>query len=346
MESQNNLGLALQSLGKLDEAAACYRRALELRPDDAGVQWHQALLSLLTGDFQRGWAGYAQGWKAKKRQWRDFSQPLWDGRPLEGKTILLHAEQGLGDTIQFIRYAARVKQAGANVIVECQQPLLRLLAGCRSVDGLIGRGDDLPAFDTHAPLLSLPGIFHTSLETIPAGAAYLFAEPGLVEHWRGELSAMAGSRIGIVWRGNPKHANDRDRRLPLSCFEPLARLPGVRLFSLQKEAGAEELREPRNQFPITELGSRLDDFADTAAVLKNLDLLITCDTAVAHLAGALGVPVWVAIPLVPDWRWLLDRSDSPWYPTMRLFRQQAPDDWTGVFERIRAALERREDFGF
>jgi hypothetical protein len=203
---------------------------------------------------------------------------------------------------------------------------------------LIGRGDDLPPFDVQAPLLSLPGIFRTSLETIPADVPYLFADRESVEHWRGELGPIAGSKIGIAWRGSPVHRNDRARSLPLSCFEPLASLPGIHLVSLQKGAGAEELQEPRGHFPVTELGSRLQDFLDTAAVMKSLDLVIACDTAAAHLAGALGVPVWVALPFVPDWRWLLDRSDSPWYPTMRLFRQKQPGDWAGVFEEIRAEL--------
>jgi tetratricopeptide (TPR) repeat protein len=333
-----DLGNALKGQGKLDEAAACYRRAMELKPDYADAHWNQSLLSLLTGDFQRGWAGYQWRWKTKDFQPRDFSQPLWDGQPLEGRTILLHAEQGLGDTLQFIRYAPLVKQAGARVLVECQEPLVRLLASCRGVDGLLGRGADLPPFDLHAPLLNLPGIFHTSLETIPADVPYLFADPGLAEHWRQELGGTAGFKIGIAWRGSPIHHNDHARSLPLSCFEPLAGLPGACFFSLQKGAGAEELQAVRDRFPVRELGSRLEDFMDTAAVLRNLDLVIACDTAVAHLAGALGTAVWVALPFIPDWRWLLDRSDTPWYPTMRLFRQDRRGDWQGVFRRIEAAI--------
>ncbi len=340
-EIHNNLGVALKDQGKLDEAVACYRRALELKSDYADAHVNLSLL-LLTGDFQRGWAEYQWRWKTKQCPPRDFSQAPWDGQPLEGRTILLHAEQGFGDTIQFIRYASLVKQAGASVLVECQKPLVRLLAGCRGVDALIGRGDDLPPFDVQAPLLSLPGIFHTSLETIPADVPYLFADPVLIEQWRGELGPIADSKIGIAWRGNPTHKNDRARSIPLSCFEPLASLPAIHLVSLQKGAGAEELQEARDHFPVIDLGSRLDEtsgaFLDTAAVMMNLDLVITCDTAVAHLAGALGVLVWVALPFVPDWRWLLDRSDSPWYPTMRLFRQDKRGDWQGVFQRIEAAI--------
>ncbi len=200
---------------------------------------------------------------------------------------------------------------------------------------MIGKGDDLPTFDVYAPLASLPGIFHTSLETIPADVPYLFADPRLIEHWRAELLPIAGFKIGIFWKGT---MTDPARIIPLSCFGSLAGLPGVQFVSLQKGAGVEQLQEVAGRLPITELGSRLSDLMDTAAVLKNLDLVITCDTAVAHLAGALGVPVWVALPFVPDWRWLLDRSDSPWYPTMRLFRQDQRGDWQGVFRRIEVAI--------
>jgi Flp pilus assembly protein TadD len=337
-EAHNNLGALLNDKGKLDEAVACFRRALELKPDFAEARGSQSLMSLLTGDFERGWADYEWRWKTKQCPRRDFSQALWDGQPLEGRTILLHAEQGLGDCIQFVRYVPLVKQRGGAVIVECPKPLLSLLTSCAGIDRLVGRGDELPAFDVQAPLLSLPGIFQTALRDIPATIPYLFADPSLVERWRQELGGIAGSKIGMAWRGSPEHRNDRARSIPLSCFEPLAGVPGIHLVSLQKGAGAEELQEARGRFPVTDVGSRLEDFMDTAAVMVNLDLAITCDTAVAHLAGALGLSVWVAIPFAPDWRWLLDRSDSPWYPTMRLFRQDRRGDWQGVFRGIEAAL--------
>ena len=339
--SHYNLGTAYVERGMLDEAMACYHRALEYKPDYAEAHWNQSLLWLLRGDFLRGFAQFEWRWKAKDGRPRNFSQAPWAGQPLDGKTILLHAEQGLGDTMQFIRYAPLVKRVGARVLVECPKPLVRLLAGCRGVDELIVWGDDLPPFDTHAPLLSLPRILHTVLETIPAEVPYLFPDAGLAERWRKELGPIAGSKIGIVWRGNPKHQNDLARSIPLSRFASLLSLPGVRFFSLQKGPGVEQLQDLDGQCHVTELGSRLDDFLDTAAVLVNLDLLITCDTAVAHLAGALGVPAWVALPLVPDWRWLLDRDDSPWYPTMRLFRQKRPGDWPGVMEQIRTAWAAR-----
>ena len=334
VEAHTILGVAFNDQRKLDEAAACYRRALELKPELAEVHLYRSFLSLLSGDFQRGWAEYQWRWKTKASPPRDFQQPLWDGRPLEGGTILLYAEQGLGDTIQFVRYAALVKQRGGSVIVECPRPLASLLRSCAGIDRLVAQGDPPPAFDVQAPLLSLPGIFQTALDNLPAAIPYLFADADLVRRWREELAPLPGRKIGIAWRGSPAHVNDRARSLPLSCFESLARLPGVHLLSLQKGPGVEELQGLSSHFPVTELGSRLNDFADTAALLMNLDLLITCDTAVAHLAGALGAPVWVALPLVPDWRWLLDRDDSPWYPTMRLFRQQTPGDWIGVFQQM------------
>jgi tetratricopeptide (TPR) repeat protein len=344
-DAMNNLGFALKRQGKLDEAAACYRRALELRPDFPECRLNLGVLGLLRGDFAHGWPEYEARWPAGKVAARHFDQPLWDGQPLEGRTILLHAEQGFGDTIQFIRYASLVKQSGARVIVECQKPLVRLLAPWPELDQVVAQGDPLPPFDVHAPLLSLPGIFHTSLETIPAHTPYLFASPDLIEHWRKELNAVGGFKIGIVWHGNSQQENNRARSIPLSVFESLAGLPGVRLVSLQKGAGVEQLQQAAARFSVTEAGSRLDDFMDTAAaimaLIMALDMVIGCDTAVTHLAGALGALVWVALCYVPDWRWLLDRDDCPWYPGMRLFRQKKPEDWPNVFAEIKTALAAR-----
>jgi tetratricopeptide (TPR) repeat protein len=339
-ETHSNLGLALCAQGKLDEAAACYRRALALKPDYAEAHWNQSLLVLLTGDFERGWAEYEWRWRSKQQRFqrRDFSQPLWDGEPLAGRTILVHAEQGLGDTIQFVRYLPLVKQRGGAVIFECPRALLPLLSSCAGIDRVVARGDELPAFEVQAPLLSLPGIFHAALGAIPAAIPYLAADPGLVQQWRQELSGSAGFKIGIAWQGDPKHRNDHARSIPLDCFEPLAQSPGVELISLQKETGVEQLQ---GRYHILDLGDRLDAagaFLDTAAIMMNLDLIIAADSAVAHLAGALGVPVWLALPFAPDWRWLLKREDSPWYPHHRLFRQSRPGDWNEVFERIAGAL--------
>ena len=340
-EAHNNLGNALKEQGTLDKAVACYRRALELKPDYADAHTDLAIACLLTGDWRHGWPEYQWRWQTKGFTARRFGQPLWNGESLAGKTILLHAEQGLGDTIQFIRYAPMVKRYGGTVVVECQKPLAALLEGCPGVDHLVGQGDRLPAFDVYAPLLSLPLILQTSLATIPASIPYLFPKAAIVERWRKTLVEIDGFKVGITWQGNPAFHGDRCRSIPLRWFAPLAQVPGVRLLSLQKGAGAEQLAELGDLFEVTKLGSRLHDFADTAAVMKNLDLVITSDTGPAHLAGALGIPVWVALAFVPDWRWLLDRGDSPWYPTMRLFRQRERGNWHAVVEEIKNALSGR-----
>jgi tetratricopeptide (TPR) repeat protein len=340
-EAHYNLGTAFKDQGKLDAAASSYHRALEPRPDYAEAHLNRAFTWLLAGDWQRGWPEYEWRWRMKDYLARPLSQPLWCGEPLVGRTILLHAEQGLGDTIQFIRYAPLVKRLGATVVVECQKLLAGLLEGCAGVDRLIEQGDPLPAFDVHAPLLSVPGIFKTTTASIPAAVPYLHARPALVENWRVELSDLGGFRIGITWQGNPKFRRDRLRSIPLRFFSPLAEVPGVRLISLQKGAGSEQLAEFAGRAAVVELGSRLEHFQDTAAVMNNLDLVITSDTAAAHLAGALGIPVWVALSFAADWRWLLDRRDCPWYPTMRLFRQPTLGDWAAVFAEIRQALGQR-----
>ena len=235
------------------------------------------------------------------------------------------------------------------VIVECQRPLVGLLAGCPGVDQWVARGDSLPTFDLHAPLLSVPGILKTSSETIPAAIPYVFPKPALLEPWRKRLIALGGFKIGVVWQGSLTFRGDRFRSIPLRRFAPLAEVPGVRLSSLQKGYGAEQLAEVRELFPVTDLAAELDTqsgpFLDTAAVMRSLDLVVTSDTVSAHLAGALGVPVWVALPLDPDWRWLLNRRDSPWYPTMRLFRQRELGNWRNVFEEIGQALRERISLG-
>jgi tetratricopeptide (TPR) repeat protein len=342
-EARSNLGNALKDQGQLDEAAACFEAALRLRPDHAEAHWNRALLWLLRGDFARGWPEYEWRWTQPGFTPRPFPQPLWDGGPLAGRAVLLWAEQGLGDTLHFVRYAALAKARGGRVIVECQPALRRLLAGAAGVDQLVAQGEPLPPFDVQAPLLSLPGIFGTAADTIPANVPYLQAKPERVEHWRRELAGLGGLKVGIAWQGNPAFRGDRQRSVPLAHFAPLAAVEGVRLLGLQKGPGQEQLAGLAGRFPVLDLGPELDaaagPFVDTAAVMKNLDLVISSDTAVPHLAGALGVPVWVALPSVPDWRWLLGREDCPWYPTMRLFRQARPDDWGEVFARLAAELK-------
>jgi tetratricopeptide (TPR) repeat protein len=342
-ETLNSLGATLSTLGRMPEAVALYDRAVALRPDYAEAHWNLALALLLQGDYQRGWPEYEWRWRWR-RQVPSFPQPRWDGAPLNGQPILLYSEQGLGDTLQFIRYAALVKERGGTVVVQCQPALLPLLGRCPGIDQLSPAGGTLPGFVVQAPLMSLGGIFGTTLATIPARVPYLSADPDLVEHWRLQLAPVRGLRVGIAWQGSRTHAWDRHRSIPPEQFEALARVAGVRLVSLQKGDVVEGAAARARVSSVLSLGSRLDEdagpFMDTAAIMQNLDLVITADTAVAHLAGALGVPVWVGLCAAPDWRWLLQGETSPWYPTMRLFRQWTPGDWEGVFARMADELRR------
>jgi hypothetical protein len=257
----------------------------------------------------------------------------------------LWCEQGLGDSIQFVRYAPLVKERDGAVVVECPGKLARLFRTCAGIDRLVAEGEPLPAFDVQAPLLSLPGLLGTTLATVLAAVPYLAADLALVERWRQELSGVGGFKVGICWQGNPRHPWDRHRSLPLEEFAPLAEVPGVRLVSLQQGAGAEQLRALAGRFPVVELPPALDgtagDFADAAAVLRCLDLVVSADTAAAHLAGTLGVPAWVALSAIADWRWRVRRKDSPWYPTLRLFRQERLGAWGPVFARMAEAVRQR-----
>ena len=338
-----NQGFLLRRLGRLEEAIAHYRMATQLAPQSAGAHKNLGHALLLTGDLQQGFQEYEWRWRQPGWSPRPFVQPLWDGSPLNGKTILLHAEQGFGDTLQFIRYAALVRDRGGRVVVECQPSLLRLLETVTGIDQLLAQGTALPAFDVHAPLLSLPRLLGTALETIPAPVAYV--SPPANHALRLEVPSRHRLKVGIAWTGNPNHKNNRDRSCALDQFQPLCQLPQVSFFSLQKDAPAADL-QALAALHIQDLSQALYDFADTAAAIAQLDLVITIDTAVAHLAGALGKPVWLLLSFAPDWRWLLERDDSPWYPTMRLFRQQQRSDWQGVFERVTAELwllaERRQ----
>ena len=335
-EAHNNLGNALRNKGLIDEAIAACGRAIKLRPDYAVARSNRALLRLLNGEFASAWSDYGWAWKVEGRPVREFRQPMWNGSPLNGKTILLYSEQGFGDTLQFIRYAPLVGLHGARVVVECPKSLGRVLASCSAIDEIIETGAQLPPFDVHASLMRLPELFRTNLESIPASVPYLTAASDRIEHWRARLCHLSGSKAGICWRGSTKHALDRRRSISLKAFRRLADIAECSLVSLQKGPATRELSEVG--FNVFDATSEIHDFMDTAAIMMNLDLVITCDTSVAHLAGALGVPVWVAIPFTPDWRWMLDRDDSPWYPAMRLFRQTKLNDWDEVFERIQAEL--------
>ena len=335
-----NRGLALAALNRHQDAVASYGRALALQPDFADAHFNAAMSLLTIGDYARGFAEYEWRWKRTGMAVRkEFRRPPWLGEvPLAGKTILLHAEQGLGDTVQFVRYVPRLAGMGARVVLEVPPTLKELLSGLDGVAAVVGRGEPLPPYDMHCPLGSLPLALKTDASNIPADIPYLRASgPGL-DKWRPRLEQLRSPRIALSWSGSGSHPNDRNRSLSLAQFEPLLAAPGVSFVSVQRElreGDADALsRDPR----ILNLGPELDDFSDTAAVLTLCDLVICVDTSVAHVAGALGRPVFVLLPFQPDWRWMLDRDTSPWYPTMRLFRQAAIGDWNGVIERVRSAL--------
>jgi Flp pilus assembly protein TadD len=351
-----NLGLTLARQGNLDEAILSYERALELQPDFPEARRNRAYIWLARGDFERGWPEYEWRLQCPKFRTLPVNRPRWAGEDLRGRTILLHAEQGAGDTLQFIRFAPLVKERGARVLVACPESLVRLVGRCRGVDLAVDWMSPLPECDVQAPLLSLPSILETTLVDLPTQVPYLSADETALETWRMVVTRALGQgagtcdpsqvfKIGIAWQGNRDHPVDRWRSFPLTQFASLARLPGVRLISLQKGDGAEQLARLAGRFPVAELaaeaqnGEALRDFFDTAAVIRGLDLVVAPDSAVAHLAGSLGVRVWVALSTVGEWRWLIDREDSPWYPTMRLFRQSAFGDWDGVFERMASTLK-------
>ncbi len=340
LDSLGNLATAFMRLGFLDEAQRYNDKILQRSPNQSGARFRGALLHLLQGNLLAGWADHEQRWSVPGAPPPRVQGPRWDGSASADKTILVFHEQGFGDTIQFLRYLPLVKERCGTVIFECEPTLKELLAGIPGVDRFVPAGGPYPPFDVATPLLSLPGIFQTTIDTVPAKVPYLFADPELISNWRKVLGPKTGFHIGINWQGNPRFGDDRYRSIPLTCFKPLARLPGVTLVSLQQGPGADQLPEFQKQFSVIDLNRRLKTFNDTAAVMMNLDLIVSSCTSVPHLAGALGLPVWTALQLVPDWRWLLGREDSPWYPTMRLFRQSKFGDWNGVFERMAQEIQK------
>jgi tetratricopeptide (TPR) repeat protein len=340
-EFHTNLGLALQEQQRLEEAAACFQRAIELDPDYAEAHFALGSLALLQGDFANGWPKYEWRWRRPGNRPRSLAAEPWEGGSLTGKTILLHAEQGLGDTIQFVRFVPMIKQRAARVLLECQEPLLPLLKGMQ-IDGLLKRGGSLPVFEVHAPLLSLPYLLKLNMEDVVASVPYLHVTPEVAQGAQDALQSLSGFKVGIAWQGNPTFSGDLRRSIPLQHYRAIAQVPGVKLISLQKGAGADQIQNVERQFEVVQLQGQWSEairtFEQTAAIIMSLDLVISSDTSIAHLAGALGVPVWVAVSFMPDWRWLLDRRDSPWYPTMRLFRQPMPGDWDGAFSEMTNAL--------
>jgi tetratricopeptide (TPR) repeat protein len=342
-----SLGNALKDQGRLEQAIACYDRVLDMPAtrDLAAAHWNRALAMLLQGDLARGWREYEWRWQWKefKTKARDFPQARWQGEDLAGRTILITSEQGLGDMIQFVRYVPMVAQRGGRVLLECERGLMRLVRGVAGVERLVRVGEAPADFDLHCPLMSLPLAFSTTLETIPNQSPYLRADVQLVEKWR---QRMAGDdsrmKVGLVWAGNPAHRHDHLRSLPsLELLKPLASAKGMKFYSLQKGVAAEEVRKSSFGLELVDWSKDLSDFAETAALIANLDLVIAPDTAIAHLAGAMGKRVWTMLPFSSEWRWLLQREDSPWYPTMRLFRQDRPRGWSGVVDRLSHALEHR-----
>jgi tetratricopeptide (TPR) repeat protein len=330
-EFHRNLANVLVRKKRLKEAHTVYEHALEINPRSGETHFQYSWSLLLAGEFQRGWLEYEWRWYSQGRKPRRFNKPRWDGSPLGGKTILLYSEQGYGDAIQFLRFIPQVKNMGGVIIFECPQRLMRLAETVNGVDIVLEQGKPLPDFDVEAPLLSLPSILSIDFDTITARVPYLEAVSQIPESLESLLHYYDSYiKIGIVWAGNPNNPRDSFRSCPLSEFTALASLDGVKLFSLQIDLGADTAL-PGN---IDDLASYQHDFSDAAAIIEHLDLVITVDTAIAHLAGALGRPVWTLVCTPPDWRWMLDREDTPWYPTMRLFRQELPYHWGPVFDEV------------
>ncbi|TYL82426.1 tetratricopeptide repeat protein [Bradyrhizobium rifense] len=338
-EARNNLGTLLYDLGRVEEAIQSLRTAVSQRPDYADAHFNLGITLLLAGQFDEGWREYEWRWKQemKKPHLRGFSQPLWDGGDIGDRVLLLHAEQGLGDTLQFCRFVPAIA-AGRRVVLEVQRPLLPLLTGLPGFERVVACGDPLPSFDLHCPLLSLTRVLGTTLDTIPREASYLRADPQRVAAWRERVGQLDGMRVGLVWAGNQTMSGDRRRSIPLERFSELADLPGVSFVSLQKGPGASQ--SPPQGLSLHDWTDDLHDFGETAALIEALDLVISVDTGVAHLAGALGRPVWLLNRFDRCWRWLLNRDDSPWYPSLRQFRQIQPGDWTSVLRNVRAELEK------
>ncbi|HEX4053117.1 MAG TPA: tetratricopeptide repeat-containing glycosyltransferase family protein [Tepidisphaeraceae bacterium] len=342
-ELHNNLGIVLRTMGKYDQALASLKRSVALRPAYAEGHWSLGHLMLLVGDFANGWVEYE--WRTKLPDIvrpRNFSPPPWKGEKLNGRTILLHAEQGFGDTLQFIRYLPLVLERGGRVVVECPLELGTVLRGVDGIAEIYTQGQTLPPFDTHCSIMSLPLTFGTTLQTIPAKVPYLNVPSDRVAAWRERLGEKDDRlRVGLVWAGGPQHKDDKRRSMRLEQLAPLSEVKSARFYSLQKGPPASQAAAPPPGMQLINWTDDLHDYVETAALMANLDLIISVDTSIAHLAGALGKPVWVLLPFAPDWRWMLNRADSPWYPTMRLYRQANPENWADVMAEVVRNLTKR-----
>ncbi len=338
-----NLGVVLKDQGHVEQAIAKYDEALQIQPDHAQTRCSRgmALLSLGRGE---GWAGYEHRIGLPQFDTLTFAKPRWDGGPLAGRTLLIHCEQGYGDTLQFVRFVKTAMERGGDdgKIILATQPEMIPLLKQSGYPGQVPKNQPIAAFDVHVPLMSLPMTLGVGFHELSREIPYLSVEPNRIEKWREELGKYPGFRIGIGWQGRPDFRGDRLRSIPLEAFAPLAEVPQARLISLQKGPGSEQLGAGLHRFDVVDLGDALDGpssrFMDSAAVMHSLDLIVTSDSAVAHLAGALGMRVWLALSAAPDWRWMVDRDDTPWYPTMRLFRQTRLGDWADVFGRMAAEL--------
>jgi len=347
VSAHNNLGSLYKAMGRTHEAFSCFELALTLDPGSQKTRWNRALTLLAAGEMERGWEEYEWRWKTPDTPPRQLPKPLWNGESLEGRTILLYAEQGLGDTIQFIRYAELLKQRGARVAFEAPSPLADVLKSLRGIDQLFLQGEPLPDYDYHSPLISLPRVFQTNLQNVPAKVPYLQANPERVAHWKAQLRQQCGREdllVGISWQGNPHHQWDHFRSMPLANFESLTMIPAIKLVSLQRGPGIEQIesfnRLVSNKLLVPTEGRQTTSahLAESADLMAALDLVISVDTAPAHLAGALSLPVWTLLSFVADWRWMIDRPDTPWYPTMRLFRQKTFGDWQYVMMNVKELL--------
>lgn len=336
-EAWYNLGKTLAEASRPAEALAAYNRQIDLYPDHLSARWNRSLTKLLLGDYAAGWSEYEIRWEATPVKRRKFSSPTWNGEPLSGKTLLIHAEQGLGDTIQMLRYASLLEKLGGRVILECQPELVNLARTVRGIADVIPQGAVLPDFDFEIPAMSLPGAFGTRLESIPAENPYIGVVPEKLAYWKARIEKLPPTRkFGMVWAGGVKNPANTKRSMSLADFAPFLKIPDMAWISLQKGPAAEQSSVA--PFPIHDWMSEIQDFSDTAALVSVLDGVVTVDTAVAHLAGALGKPVWIMITHVPDFRWLMDRNDSPWYPSARLVRQRSRDSWKEAIETLGAEL--------
>lgn len=331
LDALNNLGCTFKDMELLDQAEACFRGGLRQRPDDVDLHWNLSLTLLQKGAMAEGWREYEWRWRTPSflRFRRDFGKPEWTGEALEGRTLLVHAEQGFGDGIQFVRYLRLLAHCGGRVVLECRPQLVQLLAAGGLAEQVVGLGEELPAFDLHVPLMSLPRLFNTSLATVPAEVPYLAVPAGRAAP--AQVARAPGLKVGLVWAGSPTRPDNHKRSIPAALLAPLAEVPGLSLFSLQVGPFAGEVEAIPGAI---DLSPHLRDFADTAATVAALDLVVSVDTAVAHLAGALGKPCWVLLSRPTGFLWMQERSDSPWYPTLRLLRQPKPGQWEPVVAEL------------